>query len=465
MAKRDLLNKFDSLREKHPVFTYHAFHYTLENNYLTLVFDFSIRDDIHFHPYTRIPFLPIYTDFYKNNPLSVLENIIFHIGMIELISYWKCTCSPKISVEAGSLDQKATNWWKKLYYHGLGEFFYCNGIETDIDSFVQIEYKSDKTFHKQKYSLQNDTIIPIGGGKDSVVTLEMMKESNNNIIPFIINPREASLECLNVGGVSTNFIKILRTIDPLLLSLNDKGYLNGHTPFSAMLAFYSLLVAVLSQKRNIALSNESSANESTVKDSDVNHQYSKSIAFETDFRNYVSHYISDDLNYYSFLRPLSEIQIAYLFAQFPAYFPVFKSCNAGSKIDSWCCECSKCLFTFIILSPFVKPKVLTSIFGKNLFEDETLIPILKELTGESEVKPFECVGTRDEVCIALCESYKQYDTLPTLLKHFQSTTYYQHYKDIPIQSVLTHFEKEHFLHPKEWMLLTNKFKNQSKSSE
>ena len=87
------------------------------------------------------------------------------------------------------------------------------------------------------------------------------------------------------SGYSDNFLNIQRTIDADLLELNDKGFLND-TPFFGN-------VSILQHTdggafvQNIALSNESSANEATVKDSDINHQYSKSIAFEKDFRDYV----------------------------------------------------------------------------------------------------------------------------------------------------------------------------------
>jgi len=441
MKIQNLSDTYENFRKQHPVFTYHSFSYSLENNILSLSFHFSIGKDIHFYPTSVISFHPLYKDFYKKNNLSELENIIFHIGMIELISYWKCTCSPTLVVEAGILDTKAINWWKKIYFHGLGEFFYCNGIETDIENFMDIRCKSDKTYTKQHFVLHDETIIPIGGGKDSVVTLELLK--NHSSTTMVINMRGAIAACLDIGGFKNNYFEIRRTIHHKLLELNNQGFLNGHTPFSAMLAFYSVLIAVLSQKRHIALSNESSANESTVQNSDVNHQYSKSITFENDFRNYVHEYINESINYYSFLRPLSEMQIALLFSRFPDYFPVFRSCNAGSKNDSWCCNCPKCLFTFIILSPFIAPADLSSIFGMNLFENKELIPLLNELTGETEVKPFECVGTREEVCIALCEAIKKYHELPALLAYFKKTSCYDLYKDINITSFLSHFENNH----------------------
>ena len=443
---------YKTLREKYSVFTYKSYHYSIQNNYLICWFDFEINSEMAFHPKTIIPFHADFDYFTKKLPLKDLENIIFQIGMVELISYWKCTCSPTIVIEAANLDDDAISWWKNLYFHGLGEFFYCNQINVDYETYVKIISDSELTFNKQHFNFKNETLVPVGGGKDSAVTLELLKPFYP-ITPVIINPRGASLSCLEVGGYANNYIKILRTIDPTLLELNKKGFLNGHTPFSAMLAFYSVLIAILTQKKHIALSNESSANESTVKDSDVNHQYSKSYAFETDFRNYIKRYVNDEINYYSFLRPLSEMQIALLFSQFPQYFPVFKSCNSGSKTDSWCCRCPKCLFTFIILSPFIHPEILKKIFGFNLFENNNLIPILNELIGKTDTKPFECVGTREEVCVALCEAEKHYTILPRLLQYFKKTSFYEHYKNYDIRSLLSHYNENHYLDTESFDLL------------
>jgi hypothetical protein len=190
-----------------------------------------------------------------------------------------------------------------------------------------------------------------------------------------------------------------------------------------LLGFYSLLIASLSGRTDIILSNESSANEATVPGTNINHQYSKSIEFEFDFREYTRMYISEDLNYFSLLRPLSELQIGGLFSEMEEFHLSFKSCNVGSRQNVWCCHCPKCLFTFIILSPFIEPEKLVTIFGKNLFEDESLSGILEQLSGQQEVKPFECIGTVDEVNVALdlaTEKYP-YGKLPVLLeKHLAS---------------------------------------------
>ena len=388
--------KYDSLRETFESFCYQDFHYSVENGEFCAKFDF-VLDNIEFHPNFRIPARQFYH--WDSIPKPLLDNLVFHIGMIELISYWKIACPKKVVIKPFALDAEQIRWWKKLYFNGLGEFFYVNGIKTSLDDFMTITF-DDNACHSERSEephLNDQTLIPVGGGKDSVVTLELLK-NRVPAIPLIINPRGATKECVAAAGFTEDQTAIVkRTLDPTMLQMNAEGYLNGHTPFSALLAFYTILLGFATKSKYIALSNESSANEPTVPDTEINHQYSKSVAFENDFRHYVAKYIDADIQYFSFLRPLNELQIAKLFSRAKDYHKVFKSCNAGSKTDSWCGKCPKCLFTWLALSPFISRKDLTDIFGKDLLRDNNLRPILDQLDGSVDVKPFECVGTVGEV--------------------------------------------------------------------
>ena len=406
--------KYAELRERYPEFLYEAFHHEWTAEGLRLWFDFRMGDVV-FHPEALIEARPFLS---CDVPTQVLDRMVFDIGMIELISYWKCACPPTVKVLCGALTDEQTAFWRKLYWNGLGEFFYTNGISESQDGFLQVESgkwrvesgerrtenKTSQTggspFSTLHSPISASYLVPIGGGKDSVVTLELLRRAGKTIRPLIMNPRGATRECARVAGFPLEEVLVIRRkIDPTLLDLNAKGYLNGHTPFSAMLAFYTRLASALSGIPNVALSNESSANESTVKGSYVNHQYSKSLEFEDDFRNYVNEAAS--FNYFSFLRPLSELQIAMLFSRFTAYHDVFRSCNVGSKEDIWCGHCAKCLFAYIILSPFIAPERLNAIFGKSMLDDTTLDLEFRQLLGLAETKPFECVGTVSEVRQAL----------------------------------------------------------------
>ena len=410
MQKNDNQSKFDALREAFPTFTFERQTVSFKDGNLSLAFEFNLDDRYHFEPTLEIPARPFFD--WEAIPKEQLELLAFQIGMTELVSYWKIACPKRVVVKPFALNESQKRFWKKLYYNGLGEFLYLNSIKVseaelmDLESLPQLpmSFQGGIVWGKESMGsvqFREQTLVPIGGGKDSVVTLECLRHEMP-VIPMIVNPRGATLNCVKTAGYEDNeFIVINRTLDPMMLQLNKEGYLNGHTPFSALLAFISILVAFGSHSKYIALSNENSANEATVPGTNINHQYSKSIEFERDFRNYVAENISDKVQYFSFLRPLSELQIASLFAQCEAYHPVFRSCNVGSKTDSWCGHCPKCLFTWIILSPFLSREKLTAIFGKDLMADASLQPILEELNGTAPVKPFECVGTVEEVRVCI----------------------------------------------------------------
>ena len=400
LKRTDNQSKFDALRKAFSTFTFERQTVKRENGALSLAFEFNLDDRYHFRPSLEIPARSFFD--WDNIPEGQLQALAFQIGMTELVSYWKITCPKRVVVKPFALTESQKAFWKKLYYNGLGEFLYLNSITVSEADLMEIEAVGEKAYTKVDLPLDEKCLVPVGGGKDSVVTLECLRDKMP-VTPLIVNPRGATLNCVKTAGYKEDeFIVINRTLDPTMLQLNAEGYLNGHTPFSALLAFISVLVAFGSRSKYIALSNENSANESTVPGTNINHQYSKSIEFERDFRNYVAEDLSKEVQYFSFLRPLSELQIAKLFSQCEAYHPVFRSCNVGSKTDSWCGHCPKCLFTWIILSPFLSKEKLVAIFGKDLMADASLRPIFEELNGIAAVKPFECVGTVEEVraCLA-----------------------------------------------------------------
>lgn len=444
MQKKDRSQVFNELRNKHPYFIYENFTIEHSNSQLILRFFFNLSDKYHFSSTLCVP---VAKKFKLTENEQWLQNLAFHLGMAELVSYWKAACSPKIIIRAALLDAKQIAWWKKLWFQGLGEFFYTNGVQVSEDSFVEVSCETDTVFTVFSFDSNSKILVPIGGGKDSVVTLELLSRNGFSVAPFILNPRRASLQTIKSAGFARSALfEIQRTIDPQLIKLNEAGYLNGHTPFSAMLAFVTLLAARLKNIRHIALSNESSANEVSIPGTHVNHQYSKSIGFEKDFRDYVAKYISADFNYFSFLRPVNELQIGKLFSDFSNHHKTFRSCNVGSKTDVWCGHCPKCLFTWIILSPFITQEKLSAIFGKDILNDSNLIQTLKELSGIADEKPLECVGTVDEVNAALKDLIQNLDTdqLPKLLEFYKNQNVAA---KIPSSQLLKQFDAAHFLQP------------------
>ncbi len=424
--------QYIELRDRWPAFHYHGWTLADTGAGTCVTYRFEVPGLALFEPTLTFPDTaagrtPVNT---LDSPLS--RRILFSLGMIELVSYWKATCSPKVLVHAGWLDPADIGWWKTLYRLGLGEFFYRNGIPPNPDGFMDLrcEVQDPDAARADALAaasaspmLSGGNLIPVGGGKDSVVTLELLSDRRAANVPFLINPTPAGMDTAAVAGYpSERSIAVKRTIHPRLLELNRQGFLNGHTPFSAVIAFSSYLTAFRFGFDRIVLSNEASANTGNLEGLDVNHQYSKSYAFERSFTEYARRNFGGAIHYFSLLRPFNELQIARRFAAAPAaYRQAFRSCNAGSRENRWCGHCPKCLFVRLILAPFLPAEELDRLIGP-LLDDAERVADFDGLTGLTPIKPFECVGEAEEVRCAvewtILHNILEGRPQPLLLRHY-----------------------------------------------
>ncbi len=395
---------FPELRERHPRFIYDSFQTEQEEDKLRVRFHFLLEPGVVFTPEVVLPL---------NHSLDQkeLENFAFHLGLIETLSYWKAACPRELRIEAGLLTDEQIEWWHDLFIHGLGEFFYCNKIDFTEPDFLQINCRSGKGSIVPTLRPGNNSgdLILVGGGKDSSVTMELLKRTPGRKGCLVVNPIKAALEGIEIAGCPKPLV-VERAIDPNLLRLNEKKYLNGHTPFSAYLAFLGVFVATLHGYENVIVSNDHSADEGNVvfHGLEINHQYSKSFRFERLFREYASRYLTPRVQYFSFLRPLCEIQISQLFADYSEYHPSFRSCNVGQKENTWCGACAKCAFVYASLFPFLSFERMKEIFGEDYYFKPEIVPFVRELVGLEGDKPFECVGTREESVLAIALALRKY---------------------------------------------------------
>jgi len=335
---------------------------------------------------------------------ALIEKIVFNLHLALGISYYKAYCPKKILIKSGALSKSEADFWNKLYTKGLGEFFYQNKL--DWRGLINFPYQKNKISKSIKAELKDRALLPWGGGKDSAVAAELLKELGHNFT--LISLRDSNIQ--KEAAKQTGHLRIIndRLMDSKLSELNKQGAYNGHVPISSIYSWTTILSAVLNNYRHIIFSNEASANFGNVKylGAEINHQYSKSLEFENDLRNYLNNFISPDINYFSLLRQFSELKISQMFSHHEKYFPVFSSCNRNFSLNNktatrWCGQCAKCAFSFSQLSAFIDRPKLIDIFGQNLFTKKELLPIFQELWGEKRFKPFDCVGTPSEVKAAL----------------------------------------------------------------
>jgi hypothetical protein len=327
---------------------------------------------------------------------AVLDRIFRLIFLMSGVSYYKSFAPRTLICESFPLDRITAEFLQKFYEKGLAEFAFRNRIS--LRGHLQIRWSGGSPAGPIALDLPRRTCVPVGGGKDSIVTLECLKRNGEPLVLFSLGDAEPIRTC--IAAADLPFIRVHRRLDNTLFKINDAGGLNGHVPITGILSAIATAGAVMSGYDVIAMSNEHSASAPNLRvdDADINHQYSKSLEFEGDFSEYLKNYISPNIAYFSLLRPLSEIEIARRFAKYGDYFPIFRSCNTAfrqspaAREGGWCADCPKCRFVFLALAPFIEKTELIGIFGRNLLDDETQQAGFAELCGLREHKPFECVG-------------------------------------------------------------------------
>ncbi len=328
--------------------------------------------------------------------LSALQRAANVLLLMAGTSYYKALV-PK-TIVANHVDADLAALAGDVYRLGLGEFAYQNRIQLDPRFAITATAADADTL-----MLESRALVAMGGGKDSLVSVEALKAAGIAACAVWIGQSELIEATGKAAGLP--LLNIERKVDPALFALNQQGALNGHVPVTAINSAILAVAALWYGYDQIVFSNEASANSATLNTDgvDVNHQWSKSFAFEQKFASYLREHVARDLRYYSLLRGYRELAIAKAFAVETRYDAVFSSCNRNFKIlgakptQRWCGVCPKCHFVFLALAPFLAKPRLLSIFGRNLLDDSEQaagFDALMELDGAH--KPFECVGEAQE---------------------------------------------------------------------
>jgi len=388
------------------------------------------RLDLHYSLDDQLNFTETYTfefEFADYDP-QVLDCALQSLFIMAGVSYYKTFLPSSILLQRGNLTAKEAGFFAKTYQKGLGELFYVN----QLNPKPEIKFPgSNKTTELCESPNNQGLLIGIGGGKDSLLSVELLRQQPDLRLATWSLGHRSQLEPL-IQTIGLPHLWVDRQWDRQLLDLNQQDAYNGHVPLSAILAATGVVVAALSGYRDVVVSNESSASEPnlTYQGVAINHQYSKSLEFEHDFQTHLHDKFGDALRYYSFLRPITEVHIAELFAKygFDKYHDVFSSCNRAfihsSHQMSWCGVCPKCAFVFLALTPFLPREKVESLWGgKNLLLDPSLQPLYRNILGIEGNKPLECVGEVKESRAAMRLAQKQYPEIANLYQFDLPTDY------------------------------------------
>ena len=363
---------------------------------------------------------------------AAVQRALQLLHLIAGVSYYKAAVPAQVGIDSYAIDAATAALVETVYFNGLGEFAYRNGLNlrdrfklpvneplsrremgwgegasADAASSAAVPsppapLPTGEGSNAPALGLSHHALVAIGGGKDSLVSIEALRNAGVAETVTWIGGSQLIRACAERTGLPT--LNIGRTLAPELFELNRQGAWNGHIPVTAVNSAIMVLAAVVQGVDQVVFSNERSASYGSqiAGTGEVNHQWSKGWAFEKAFGEYVQQHIAADLNYYSLLRPLSELAVARQFAKTDFYDAHFSSCNRNFHIlgerpvNRWCGVCPKCHFVFLALAPFMPKIRLVRIFGRNLLDDMEQAGGYDALLEFQDHKPFECVGEGKE---------------------------------------------------------------------
>lgn len=379
---------------------------------LSRVGDLHPDDDVvRFVETYRIPLTAVAVESMSAYPaqhqrrLAAAERVLDHLWLVAGLSYYKTSAAPLIKIE-GRLSSADVALHQLLLTRGLGEFCFTNHLDPELRPKYEVDLAVETPEVIVDLGLTAGPLVPVGGGKDSCVTIESLRLDGRQ--PTLVTVRRFPIIQEVITDAELPDIAVQRHLDPLIGVLNTAGALNGHVPATAIVSFAVMLTALLNGHDAAVMSNERSASEGNVdyRGVSINHQWAKSDEAEAEIVAALAR-ITLELRWFSLLRPLSELDIARRFAATCSrYFGSFSSCNRTQYIDPgrrskrWCGECPKCQFVFLALATALPRSQVESMWGADLFSTSPTEGF-RALLGLADWKPFECVGEHGECRVAL----------------------------------------------------------------
>jgi UDP-N-acetyl-alpha-D-muramoyl-L-alanyl-L-glutamate epimerase len=327
---------------------------------------------------------------------AAAEQALRLLHLIAGVSYYKAAVPEEIRIESYDVDADTAALLELVYVNGLGEFAYRNGL--NLHGRIRFPHRDRNDAPAPAAGLREHALVAIGGGKDSLVSIEALRGAGIAQTVTWIGGSQLIRACAERTGLPT--LNIGRALAPELFEYNRQGAWNGHIPVTVLNSAIMAFAAVLLGVDQVVFSNERSASYGSIIEGtgEVNHQWSKGWACEQAFGEYLQTHVAADLRYYSLLRPLSELAVARQFAKADRYDAHFSSCNRNFHLlgerpaSRWCGVCPKCHFVFLALAPFMSKPRLVGIFGRNLLDDPAQTAGYDALLEFQDHKPFECVG-------------------------------------------------------------------------
>ena len=382
-------------------FTYPQF--TISDDRQTVAFAYELRHDGENFTFTETFTFPVPL---RDTPEQQRSLRALHLALG--VSYYK-TFLPSLIAHPYAMDETEAIFWNNAWRNGLGEFLYVNKLPADrITKFTP---QDGRQFVSKTPAAVKGAILGIGGGKDSIVAGELLKNMHVPVTGFVMATGEQLGQAGDVArAMEVPLHAVKRQLDLQVSELGKRpGAYRGHVPISLIFALVGTALALATDTEYVVVANEASASipHTTWNDEAVNHQWSKSFEAEESIQQFIHKYVADHVTYFSAIRQLTSIAVAKLFAQLPQYFEVFTSDNSVFRVDPsrrpsgrWNLESPKSLSSYVLLSPWMSDEDVRRTFTIDFLNEPSLEALFLEMTGAEGHPPLDCVGTPEELTLS-----------------------------------------------------------------
>ena len=166
---------------QNPRFTFIGYHYAPETGRVTLNYRYGEDDD-----FQEIFDFPPAQNLSTENAIAI-ENAVRLLFYVCGVSYYKIYATTDIHFEPAVIpDAKTAAFIRDVYLNGLGEFAYQNGITMKDRVTFKGTIFSNSAPAAQSVAPQSCALVPVGGGKDSIVTIESLRHHHKKCVLFSV---------------------------------------------------------------------------------------------------------------------------------------------------------------------------------------------------------------------------------------------------------------------------------------
>ena len=220
-----------------------------------VLFDYALTGPDGDQRFTEVITLPLPAEPVSDATAARLARVLELLHVVAGVSYYKAAAPPRLVLPA-PLGSAAVELVTAVYTKGLAEYAYRNALPHVLTLRPEVPAGSVETAAPWDNS-DRRPLSAVGGGKDSIVTLEALRRAGLDPVPFSVNPNHVIVSVNEASDLVP--LAARRRLDPELFELNRAGARNGHIPVTAINSLIAVATAVLHDLGPVVMSNERSA--------------------------------------------------------------------------------------------------------------------------------------------------------------------------------------------------------------